>query len=764
VKRLLSTNHAALLGWLLLLGAVALAALWQAGARGRQLIDSGAALDEGAVEGFYGRELSDDGSATSFRWSRPLAELRFRPAPAPAMLRLRLLAPLAADGAPSTLAVALDGRGIGSFAVADTFRIYSLALPPGSGAAPRVSLEASERQLPGDPRALGLVLDRAALLQLDAAAPGAAALEPFVFPFLPLGVALAALAAALAGARQPIPALVAALGLGTVVLLASRLQGGALTLAWALTVGAAALTLALGVARLALRLRGIFPASDGLAIRWLCAGWALGFALGFAPWVASDGTGYYAYTRSLVIDGDLDFANEYREMPFPHTPLNPDQQVVAATGYSYNPFSIGPGLLWLPGFALAHLFVLLGPGAAWAADGYSLPYVALSLFVSAAAGLLMLLAMYRVARRAAAPGMAALACLAVFFGANPLYYTLREGSFAHGVSGMAAALFLLAWLRLEERPTPRRWAAVGASGGLVALLYWASALVLLPAALSMARQLLTALRSPSAERAGRLRAVGLGAGLALLCGLLVVSPQLVAWNIIFGTPLTVPQGSGFITPEAPRYGEFLFSMLHGLLPWTPAYFVGMLGLALLWRERPWWLLCLGLSCLIYLSYNAALSTWHGGGAFGMRRFTALAPWCALGLAALFTAMGRRHWALPVGLAALMGAWTTLLTVRYDLYLIDRNVGSLREMPPLAFFLGYDALPLERLGDWVRGGFFFSTLDLPNGGMPWVAVISLVLLVAALAVAALALALRSFRTRPELEAPAAEERPSVGTVV
>jgi hypothetical protein len=236
-----------------------------------------------------------------------------------------------------------------------------------------------------------------------------------------------------------------------------------------------------------------------------------------------------------------------------------------------------------------------------------------------------------------------------------------------------------------------------------------------------------------------------------------VTPQLVAWNTIFGTPLTVPQGGGYITPGVPVYGQFLFSPLHGLLPWTPAYFAGMLGLALLWRRRPWLGLCLTLAFFAYLSYNAALSNWHGSGAFGLRRLTVLAPWCALGLAALFTAMGRLHWALPVGLAALMGAWTTLLAVRYDLYLIDRNVGSLDEMPPLAFLLGYDALPLYRAGDWVRGGFFMSTLDLPTGGMPWAAAGGLVALVAALAALAVAVALRSFgRLAESAAAPAADE--------
>jgi|GEM_PF-575200 len=734
-------RRVAALGWLLLLLTVACGALWQSAARGRQRLDIGAALDEGAVAGFYGRELSDDGSGTSFRWSRPEAELRFRPAPAPAILHLRLLAPPAADGAPSTLAVSLGGAELGSFALGETFRVYHVPLP--QGAAERVGLRASELQLAGDPRSLGLVLDWAEIRRARAAPLWGLGLEALAFPLLPIGLALATLAAALAGARQPLPGLVAALALAALASAAARLPGAELALAWALTVGTLALALALGLARLAMRVPALFPASDALAVRWLCVGWALAFVLGFAPWVASDGTGYYAYTRSLALDGDLDFANEYREMPFPHTPLNPAQQVIAATGYSFNPFSIGPGLLWLPGFALAHLFVRLGPGGPWPADGYALPYVALALLGSALGGLVLLLAMYRISRRVATPGLAALASLAVFFGANPLYYAMREGSFAHSLSGAAAALFLLAWLRLEERPSPRRWATLGAAGGLSVLLYWTSALALLPAGLSFIRQLVVGLRTPSPLRSQQLRALALGAALALLCGLAMVTPQLAAWNSIFGTPLTVPQGSGFITPGVPLYGEFLFSMLHGMLPWTPAYFAGMLGLALLWRRRPWLGLCLALAFFVYLSYNAALSNWHGSGAFGLRRLTVLAPWCALGLAALFTTLRRLHWALPVGLAALMGAWTTLLAVRYDLYLIDRNVGSLDEMPPLAFFLGRDALPLDRADDWVRGGFFASTLGLPAGGMPWSAAGGLVALVALLAAAALALALRSF---------------------
>ena len=743
------------LGWLLLALAVALGALWQREARGRQLLDVGAPLDEGAVAGFYGRELSDLGA--SFRWSRPEAELRMRPAPAPAALRMRLLAPAAAEAPPAALTLTVAGQALGPFAVAPDFRVYTLLLPPGES---RVGLSVTPLSLPGDPRALGLVLDWAELRALAPPSPASLAGELVAFPLLPLGLLLVAATARLAGARQPAPGLAALAALGLLAAAAAAMPGAALPLAWALTVGAGAVAVGLAAWRALERGGwGAGPAADRRAVAWLCAAWALAFALAFAPWVASDGTGYYAYTRSLALDGDLDFANEYRDMPFPHTPVNPDQLVVPATGLSLNPFSIGPGLLWLPGFALAHLFVGLGPGAYWPADGYSLPYVALTTLASALAGLALLLTLYRICRRVVGPGLAALAGLAVFLGANPLYYTLREPSFAHGVSAAAAALFVLAWLRLEERPSPRRWAAVGAAGGLSALLYWTSALALLPAALSFGKQLAAALGAPGAERGRQLRELALGAGLATLCGLAMVAPQLVAWQIIFGAPLTVPQGTGFITPGAPVVLPFLFGPLHGMLLWTPAYFVGMLGLGLLATRRPWAGLALGLGFAAYLFYNMSLSTWHGGGALGMRRLTVPAPWCALGLALVFDRLARLHRALPVAAASLMAAWTTLLAVRYDLYLIDRNVGSLEDMPALAFLLGRDALPLGRLADWAASGFYGGAWNLARAGAPWAAVLALVALVTGLAAAGVAMALRL--VAPPRPAVAAAPAPAPG---
>ncbi len=74
--------------------------------------------------------------------------------------------------------------------------------------------------------------------------------------------------------------------------------------------------------------------------------------------VASDGIFYYSPLHSLVVDGDLDFANEYRVLGAPAGYFQRTE-----TGRLPNNFSIGPALLWLPWFVLAHTFPRVSPSS-----------------------------------------------------------------------------------------------------------------------------------------------------------------------------------------------------------------------------------------------------------------------------------------------------------------------------------------------------------------------------------------------------------------
>ena len=62
--------------------------------------------------------------------------------------------------------------------------------------------------------------------------------------------------------------------------------------------------------------------------------------------VNGDAIQYYAYLRSLAIDGDLDFTNDYQILYGTHDTSSSD----TATGRPPNIYSIGPALLWSPFF------------------------------------------------------------------------------------------------------------------------------------------------------------------------------------------------------------------------------------------------------------------------------------------------------------------------------------------------------------------------------------------------------------------------------
>src|SRR5260221_5875124 len=90
-----------------------------------------------------------------------------------------------------------------------------------------------------------------------------------------------------------------------------------------------------------------------LGCGWLCAALFLATVpLPHADYhiVGSDGIRYYAITRSLVFDRDLDFADDYRLLGAVSQPT--------ATGRPANAQGMGSSILWLPFFLVAHVAAL----------------------------------------------------------------------------------------------------------------------------------------------------------------------------------------------------------------------------------------------------------------------------------------------------------------------------------------------------------------------------------------------------------------------
>ena len=271
--------------------------------------------------------------------------------------------------------------------------------------------------------------------------------------------------------------------------------------------------------------------------------------------VASDGIFYYSPLHSLVVDGDLDFANEYRVLGAPAGYFQRTE-----TGRLPNNFSIGPALLWLPWFVLAHLLGALGP---LPPDRIRLPLFFTAIATgTVAAGFVGVVCLFRFVRAYFPSGIAFVSTLLVWLATFHVWYMVFEPSMSHAMAMASVAGFLL--LTHEGAHGVKAYVLLGALGGVVALMRWQN-VVFVPVALAV---------SWSMHGRPRVREIA-AAGAAFL---LVFSPQLLYWKALYGSFFLIPQGGGYIDWTAPELEAVLFSSRHGLLSWAPVLWLGVLGL------------------------------------------------------------------------------------------------------------------------------------------------------------------------------------------
>lgn len=409
---------------------------------------------------------------------------------------------------------------------------------------------------------------------------------------------------------------------------------------------------------------------------------------------ASDEIEYFAYLRSLVVDGDLEFGNEYQHfydqnpgglLGFKRTFLD---QRDPTTGRHINFGPLGTALLWSPFYLAAHGLVLAARalGADVAADGYGVPYLAAVCYASALYGFLGLLLIHDALRRSGVfpEPTPRFAVAALWLGTPVLYYMTLAPGFSHAASLFAVSLMHWLWLRLRAggEGTPLEWGLVGAAGGLAALVREQDVLFLAAPALDLAWRHARPLRQRALLT--RLLALGVAAALAFL-------PQLIAYKLMYGRfgP------SGIVTSKLDYSSPFFFAVLfdpgHGLYFWTPLLLAASVGLALaVRRQRDAAAVLLSLSVLLQVWICGSIQTWTQAGAFGSRRFVSATLPFAWGLATLLSAL------LPrlgrIGLAAALAAfawWNVSLMVQFGLKLMDRQrlewprvaVNQFVEVPP-----------------------------------------------------------------------------------
>ncbi len=392
--------------------------------------------------------------------------------------------------------------------------------------------------------------------------------------------------------------------------------------------------------------------------------------------VGSDGLRYYVYLPSLLIDGDLDFTDEYAHLyvDYPKTVayLTADR---TPTGLPANRFGVGSALLWSPFFAAAHLLAVLlrTLGFDLATDGYGALYQAPVLAGSILYGGLGVWLCFRAARSLATPNAALAATLLTVLAGNPIYYLTVEPSMSHPLSMFASSAFFCAWLTARQHPRPKSWLWVGGLGGLLALIRPQDGLLLV---LPIAEQILAAWRDGSRQvRAQRFLVVLSMTAVSIL----VFLPQLMVWKLLNGGFMSSGYSQEFDVmfhwPFA-RLFAVLFSAQRGLFAWHPVFLIALAGL--FWvarRDRR--LAVLGFAGFaIQWLVVASWRDWTQGDAFGGRMFIVCSPIFVLGLAALLdTARQRWPWRRILYGGALLVALNFLLVIQYrvELLILERPI-------------------------------------------------------------------------------------------
>jgi len=369
-----------------------------------------------------------------------------------------------------------------------------------------------------------------------------------------------------------------------------------------------------------------------------------------------DPVAYYAYFHSLYFDHDLDFANQYELLGMGFVPY-----YTTATGRTSNHSSIGPALALAPFWLAADVVARLG---GWRADGTTAPYHAAAFIGMGSYGLAALLLTGLWCMRRFGPWAGAWAA-GLAWGMGPLlYYCFPLTLMPHALGAAATALFFLA-VESAQPPSKRSAALGGAALGLAMLMRWQNALFVgYPMALSLGRIW------GSTNRRGAARTEAAYWAVLALAAAAAFSPQMAAWQLLFGKPFLVPQGKGYLVFGRFEIVKTLFSPHNGLLVWTPGVGLAAIGLLLAKRGARMAAAGLGVVLLAQLVLNSAALDWHGAWGFSSRRFTESTPIFAFGLGAWLTLRKKRQWRLgATALGVLLVLWNELFIFQFVFHLI-----------------------------------------------------------------------------------------------
>lgn len=346
------------------------------------------------------------------------------------------------------------------------------------------------------------------------------------------------------------------------------------------------------------------------------------------PQLRGDGISYYAVTRSIIVDHNLQFKGDWKDREGPSVPSRDRfgrsvMLSVSKTGHIPVHSPNGASLLWMPFIAATHGTVLALDhlGAHIRADGFSEPYLVTMAGATCLFAFLGLWLSFRMARRYVDERWAFLATVALWLATSLPAYLYVDPGWSHAHSVFTVALFLWYWSRTRENRSAVQWFLLGLIFGLMAEVYFPNAALgfVLIVELLSARPAIDA-NGPS------LFATARNCSLCALAALIAFIPTFIIRTVLLGSPLAAgAYGGQTWNWKSPEYLKVLLSPSQGLLTTTPIVIAAIVGLFRFPRRDK--VLGRGLiaSSIVFCTIIAMYPFWNLGPAFGNRYFISLIP-------------------------------------------------------------------------------------------------------------------------------------------
>jgi len=353
----------------------------------------------------------------------------------------------------------------------------------------------------------------------------------------------------------------------------------------------------------------------------------------FDPFIRSDGVLFFWSTHSMIIDGDLDFSNQFNDLPLAWM----DVESKTSTGLVFNVQNFGSSLMNSPLFLFAHAISILGN---FETSGYSILYTFFfnlgSVIYSFFGSVIIFHTLTKYFKYKKSDSL--FATLLIVLATPVLVYSLANTSFSSAHTFFAVSLFILIWVKFRNENSIRYWIFIGLCAGLIFMIRTVDAVfVLLP--------IIDVVLFKRKEYKKNFKKIGY-IGIYALFFIVAFSPHIFYWQILYGEPIPTPMPldqwyiihddprGTFMNWTNPHFMEFFFSEHRGLFTWNPIFLLGVIGFYFLYKKHPQFAILAVIMSALMFYLHAAPNDWWGGGSFGQRRAADIAPFLAIGLAAL----------------------------------------------------------------------------------------------------------------------------------